>query len=152
MTVTINGSGSISGLTEPAFSAYNNANQAVSNATFTKVQLNTENFDTNSNFDTSTYRFTPTVAGYYLVTAAIPANSSITRLLVSVYKNGAEFYRGTDINVSSQQIILSSSTIMYMNGSTDYIELYVYLQGSSQVYYSSQAECARMSACMVRAA
>lgn len=136
----------------PAFSARNNANQSVSNATFTKVQLSVEDFDTNNNFDTSTYRFTPTVAGYYMVTACIPANSVITRLLVSLYKNGSEVYRGTDLNVVSQQLILSASTILYMNGSTDYLELYVYLQGGTQVYYASAAECARMSACLIRSA
>ena len=51
---------------QPAFRAYNVAVQNISNATWTKVQLTTELFDTNSNFDNSTnYRFTPTVAGYY---------------------------------------------------------------------------------------
>lgn len=51
----------------PAFSAYRGGpNQALTTGTYTKVQLNIEEFDTNNNFDSSTnYRFTPTVAGYY---------------------------------------------------------------------------------------
>jgi len=36
----------------PAFSAYLSADQTITSSTFTKVQLNAELFDTNSNFDT----------------------------------------------------------------------------------------------------
>jgi hypothetical protein len=50
--------------TGPAFSAYMGSNQSVTQATATKCTFNTEAFDTNSNYDTGTYRFTPTVAGY----------------------------------------------------------------------------------------
>jgi len=38
----------------PAFSAYLSADQTITSSTFTKVQLNAELFDTNSNFDTKT--------------------------------------------------------------------------------------------------
>ena len=56
----------------PAFSAYGNADQVIANTTYTKVQYNVKSspgFDTNSCYDTSNYRFTPTVAGYYLINA-----------------------------------------------------------------------------------
>jgi len=48
----------------PAFEARLSANQyGVANAVNTKVQYDTENFDTNNCYDNSTnYRFTPTVA------------------------------------------------------------------------------------------
>ena len=55
--------GSVAG-NGPAFSAYRSTNQAAANNTFTKIQPNVEEFDTNSNYDNTTnYRFTPSVAG-----------------------------------------------------------------------------------------
>ena len=50
----------------PAFSAYLGTSQTVTTDVATKLQLNTEVFDTASAFDSTTnYRFQPTVAGYY---------------------------------------------------------------------------------------
>ena len=53
----------------PAFSAYQSSAQTLSSNTATKLTFTTEEFDTNNNFASST--FTPTVAGYYLVTAGM---------------------------------------------------------------------------------
>ena len=54
----------------PTFSAYLSSGQTISNATHTKIQYNTEEWDTNNNYDNATnYRFTPTVAGYYQINA-----------------------------------------------------------------------------------
>ena len=45
---------------------------SVSTGTWTKVNLQTEIVDTNNDFDNSTnYRFTPTVAGKYLITGGV---------------------------------------------------------------------------------
>jgi hypothetical protein len=63
--------------TGPAFRAYNNANQNITASTFTKVLLQVEDFDTASCFDNTTnYRFTPTVAGYYQVSGSVFHNVS----------------------------------------------------------------------------
>ena len=51
--------------TVPAFAATASAHQTLSTGTWTTLAINTEDFDTNSNYNTSTYAFTPTVAGYY---------------------------------------------------------------------------------------
>src|SRR5210317_1629772 len=51
----------------PAFSAYQSSAQTIAGYTFVKMNLQTEEFDTDSCFDTSLSRFTPTVAGYYQV-------------------------------------------------------------------------------------
>jgi hypothetical protein len=88
------------GFDGPAFSAYSSTNQSITSSTFTKVQFNTEEFDTNSNYDNATnYRFTPTVAGYYQVNGNIryDASTAPTRCILSVYKNGSEFKRGNDL-------------------------------------------------------
>ena len=116
----------------PAFSAYNTSNQTISSGTWTKVQLPTKLFDTNSNFDNATnYRFTPTVGGYYQLNAVVSTNASTGTALASFYKNGSLYqYGGANYNGSAQNASLNN-TIMYFNGSTDYVELYYYWSGSS---------------------
>jgi len=121
-TVMVNG---------PAFSAYANATQSISAVTYTKLQINsiaTTGFDTNSNFNTSTYRFTPTIAGYYQINGGLGYTTNPgTYGIISIYKNGAEFFRGTQgSNVESVV-----SALIYLNGSTDYVELYGYATNAS---------------------
>jgi hypothetical protein len=116
-TVMVNG---------PAFSANTATTQSISNATYTKVTLGTEVFDTNSNFASS--RFTPTVAGYYQINAGIFYNTSATTGLgqIYIYKNG-DAVNGTVNNMSGAGYCgLSIATLTYCNGTTDYIELYTY--------------------------
>ena len=118
----------------PAFSAYKSGgDQSLSNATFTKITFATETFDTNNNFSSST--FTPTVAGYYQVTAAAQLFATTgTNFLLTFYQNGSEYARGMQLNLSSGNIGLFQpciSNLIYCNGSTDYIEVYDYISASS---------------------
>ena len=142
MTMTINGSGTITGLSAgglpdatiqqadlaanvagngPAFSASAVGTFSIAANTWTKLQFNTEQFDTNSNYDNATnYRFTPTVAGYYqfnFVNAQLIAGTCY----LSIYKNG-----NSGTNQYGASANPSGSTILYMNGSTDYVEVYAY--------------------------
>jgi hypothetical protein len=112
----------------PTFSAGPSATQSISSATWTKMQYNSEEFDTNNNYDNATnYRFTPTVAGYYQVNgcAESTGNSASGYFLVAVYKNGSAFKYGQNYKSdSSSGPSASVSVIVYFNGTTDYIELY----------------------------
>lgn len=111
----------------PAFSAYMSSDQSVTSAVWTKAQFNTESFDTASNFNTSTYRFTPTVAGYYQVNFKLNfAVSVATALAASLYKNGLDISRVVFYGTASQLDDWSApgSALVYMNGSTDYLEVY----------------------------
>jgi hypothetical protein len=123
----------------PAFSAYATANQSIANATFTKVVLNAEDFDTASCFDSTTnYRFTPNVAGYYQLNGWMSGPSSNTQnTFLVIFKNGSVFrIFGTMQNLNATAVINNGAFggfTMYLNGSTDYIEMYVYQQtGSTQ--------------------
>ena len=170
MTMTINGSGTITGLsagglpsatvtqttlatpvagTGPAFSAYPSGTQTITSSVYTKVACNTEEFDTANSFDSTTnYRFQPTVAGYYQVNGAVsPNGTSTTACVAAIYKNGSAFKYGPymqTINASG-----SVSVLIYMNGSTDYLEMYTYTvasvasigNGASSTYF--QASLAR---------
>ena len=49
----------------PAFRVHMDGNQTISTATNSVIEFDDESYDTDSMFDTSAYKFTPTVAGYY---------------------------------------------------------------------------------------
>ena len=119
----------------PAFSAYVTTSQTVTASTYTKVACATEEFDTNSNYDNATnYRFTPTVAGYYQVTGQISYTSSVTtRAIIVIYKNGAAFKFGNDLSVQTNSLNVSS--LIYFNGSTDYVELYGWISGTGTLQF-----------------
>jgi len=112
----------------PAFSAYASVNQALTTATFTKVSVNTEEFDTAAAFDAATYKFQPTTPGYYQISGAVQTTGTISRSFCTLYKNGAEFKRGTDVTAGVNQSTVSA--LVYFNGTTDYAELYVYAVGT----------------------
>jgi hypothetical protein len=111
----------------PTFRAYRAANQTITQNVFTKIQLDTENFDTDSCFDSTTnYRFTPTLAGYYQINASI--DTSGTNVWYGIfYKNGSEFSRWAQNGALGNG--LSGSDIIQFNGTTDYLELYIYSTG-----------------------
>ena len=163
-TVTIGGSGDtvtlgsgatqsgFGGVNAPYFEAYLPSNQdSVSQATDVKVQLSTENFDSGGNFDNSTnYRFTPTVAGKYFIYGAVTVYggdvTALTAVSAKIKKNGS-IVRFSDKNYTSNHAYVISTTvsgIIDFNGSTDYVELFGYLQstgtgrfqgGNSQTYF-----------------
>jgi len=133
----------------PAFLVGNNATQSISNTTFTKVLFQAETFDTNNNFASST--FTPTVAGYYQINgiANFQASTAVTRGIVSIYKNGSEYARGTDVPTTIYGAVVS--TVVYCNGSTDYIELYALITAGAPVI-SSGTVTTQMSGFLARTA
>ena len=117
----------------PAFSATQPTSQNFSSSTATKITFNNEEFDTNSCYDNSTnYRFTPNVAGYYQISAAVGLNSTggLTGLIF-IYKNGSAYRRGTQTSSAGSTYDATVSSLIYFNGSTDYVEIYVYLNGTS---------------------
>ena len=118
----------------PAFSAYSNTLQTITTGVFTKVQINTKVFDTATAYDATTnYRFTPLVAGYYQINGGVQYASAGTNQLVMIYKNSAEFYRG----FQGSAVNMTVSGLVYMNGSTDYLELYTYATGGGTLQVAS---------------
>jgi hypothetical protein len=117
----------------PTFSAYATTSQSIPNATPTKVLFQGEYWDTNNNFASST--FTPTVAGYYQINAGIGYGLNTTgERQLAVYKNGAEWKRGTDTApATAGPYELNVSCLVYCNGSTDYVEIYNYQNSGSSV-------------------
>jgi len=165
MPITINGSGTVTGITAgglpdgvittddiaagavttakltggPAFSARRpGSSQVISASTWTKVQLTNEDFDTASCFDSSTnYRFTPGVAGYYQINATIEFNNLSASYMVAIYKNGAAWQNAQYNNSTSTGSCGAVSALIYLNGSTDYVELYGYTNSATSGFYAS---------------
>jgi len=150
-TVMVNG---------PAFSAYlSSASQSVSSNTWTKVTLNAEEFDTANCFDSTTnYRFTPTVAGYYQISACVYGDATSANPVnvgVAIYKNGTNTKQNLwAISGASCVGQSSTSALIYMNGSTDYIEMYGRLgNGTGPIIDGGTAPTLTfMSGCLVRTA
>jgi hypothetical protein len=154
-TGTVLTTASTFGGTGPAFSATTTASQTISNASFTKIQFNSEEFDTNSNYDSATnYRFTPTVAGYYQVNGCVSTTAPMAQLLSTIYKNGSEFKRGTQAGAAGAYLYQAAvSALVYFNGSTDYVELYIYQQsGGNATINGNQVQLCYFQASLARSA
>lgn len=152
-------SGKVLAPTGPAFSAQRNTTQTFSANTFSKVQCNAEDFDTNSNYDNATnYRFTPTVAGYYQLNGTITLISTSTndRQILAFFKNNSQVFRPVDLRISMGTAItmINGTGLLYMNGSTDYVELFVYASGSGTFTIAAQGagELSTFSGFLARAA
>jgi hypothetical protein len=135
----------------PAFSAYKSSSQSPTSGTWTKVTFDTEEFDTNNTFASST--FTPTVAGYYQLNVSLnTGGANVAYNFIRVYKNGSAFKLPTGIQLTSSAIAeqyTTGSVLVYANGSTDYFEIYI-LTTAPTIYSGSATSYFQAS--MVRAA
>jgi len=121
-TGTVTGAG---GTMTPAFEAYASSAQSLASGAVTKIQYNVEHFDTDNCYDTSTYRFTPNVAGKYYVYArnAFDTGTDFETAYIAIYKNGGE--DTSTVNRHEYQDTIYTDGIIICNGSTDYIEIYM---------------------------
>jgi hypothetical protein len=136
----------------PAFSAYLSADQTVTSGVLTKVAYDTESFDTANCFSSS--RFTPNVAGYYQVNTTIAgqASTALTIILGQIYKNGSSFTYGLLNFNTGGNARYTMTDLIYMNGTTDYLEVYARADGTGTVSFSSGINVSKFSACLVRTA
>jgi hypothetical protein len=104
----------------PAFSAYATGGQSLSATAQTTVWINTEEFDTNNAFDTTSYRFQPATAGYYQINGAVTLTTSVAGF-AAIWKNGASYKMGNSTTGFGKDV----TSLVYLNGSTDYVELII---------------------------
>ena len=123
----------------PAFFAHAGGATTVSDDTWTKISVGTEAFDTDGCYDTSTSRFTPTVAGKYFFTATIFANANnvgeLREVYLAIYKNGTNTAMLSEENLNNAfdeyRRTATGAYVDEANGTTDYYELYAYLNNTS---------------------
>jgi hypothetical protein len=127
----------------PAFRAYTDTIQTTSDGVITKAELDLETYDTDSCYDTSTYRFTPNVAGKYVFNFLATDNytgSASNAVQIYIRKNGsdiAEYQNNTKGSNYGSNFI---STTVDMNGTTDYVEFYLYYAGGSSVIWRNNSD------------
>lgn len=112
------------------FSAYRSTAFTWGNNTFAKITCNTEQFDTNNNYDTSTGRYTAPVTGFYYVHGQVRGDhKSGSGMSVEIRKNGSEVFSGdTMVPVGYTGTFgfqLSANGIIALTAG-DYIELFCY--------------------------
>lgn len=147
----------------PAFSAWKNGtNQTgITAGTFTKVVFAGEEIDTNNCFNNTgstvngipAYSFMPNVAGYYQFNWELDAGGTTVGLVVAdVYKNGTSAKRSCGISASSSESYVCGSAIIYLNGTTDYVDLYVYIAATGASIYGGSANYSYFQGFLARAA
>ena len=115
----------------PAFSASASGATSLAATSYTKVLFASEEFDTNANFASS--RFTPTVAGYYQINSGVQMTGSVLSSFPLIYKNGSAYKSADYVGATQADPIKSISGLVYLNGSTDYVEIYVYNGSASAI-------------------
>ncbi len=107
------------------------AAQAVPQNVVTKVTLNTATFDPQSWLNVANNRIIPTIPGYYQVSsiAAWQLTTEFNRS-IQVRKNGTPI---TVADTFTAGGAMELSDAVYMNGSTDYLELYVFQASAAAV-------------------
>tara|TARA_R100000234_G_scaffold40458_1_gene24233 strand:+ start:2962 stop:3720 length:759 start_codon:yes stop_codon:yes gene_type:complete len=133
----------------PAFRAYRSSNQNISDTTLTIVEFNTEEFDASNVYDnSSTYKFTPNVSGYYLVTSVVgfsaDSENDLKDVYLQLFKNNstviAESHFDIKDNQEANEASCIVSAIVQMNGSSDYLTVKGYIdRGSAQAFFMGGA-------------
>ena len=113
----------------PAFAAKRVSQQTANVGTATKVQFDTEIYDSDSKYDNTTnYRFTPTVAGVYVFHAQISNNNLYNQAMLNIFlrKNGSTIMTGsvTGNNSTSNRDHTVNISMVDIANSTDYYEVW----------------------------
>lgn len=102
------------------------SSQSIPNTTWTKVQLNSETYDTGNNFDSTTnYRFTAPVAGSYFVKGRTTYGGALFASLAAIYVNGVSYEVVASDNRSYTDNMAQVTDVIELNAG-DYVELYTW--------------------------
>ena len=129
----------------PTFSYNASSGQTLTNATNTKLTYTTNDWDTTGGMYSSS-RFTPTIAGYYQISCSVYINGA-NNMQLSLNRNSSEYIRFAQLSGYS----IGGSGIVYFNGSTDFVEVYMYNGNGSSVTVNGYSFC-KFQAAMVRSA
>jgi hypothetical protein len=125
------GGGGAGGAAGPTFHVNKNGtNQTVTTGTWVKLTWSNEVIDSNSNFALNA--FTPTVAGYYIFTVNVFCSNATGLCAAGIYKNGAFLVQNNGASYGGAGFG-AVTAVIEMNGTTDYVEAYVYIGGGNSV-------------------
>ena len=132
--------GGFGGTNTPAFSVYRSGTQAISASTATKVQYNTESFDTDNTFDSSTnYRYTPAFSGKSFLVGSIRlyGTDDFNNYTLEIYKNGTAILRQQNSHWHYESAQVSG---IVTHDNDDYFEVFVTQQSGSSLDVMSGSE------------
>ena len=121
--------------------------QSIPATTNTKVQLNSEIYDTQGEFDPVTnYRFTAKQAGYYMVScsAELIGLADGKRFFTIIFKNGAVYCRNCESAGAAANIWITSCTGLYL-AANDYVEMWVWHDDTVARDLNYEEHCTAMS-------
>jgi hypothetical protein len=140
---------SAGGANTPAFFVKRSSNQTVAVSTHVLVQFNSEDFDTDNCFDSTTnYRFTPTVSGKYFLEAfqySTYGGTAPVNEYVRIRKNGTNIAESSARGNPHGYGSFSVATIASANGSTDYFDVTIYGDASGDYYAEGDGTVAKSS-------
>ena len=132
------------GLGGPSFLVSMGSVQTFTGSTNTKVNYDTESFDSNGNYNTSDKRFTPTVAGYYFIGATMivdAVSDANYEQILRIYKNGSvAYWSNNNQNATGHFNGFTASGMVFLNGSSDYVEGY-YFSSVQTIASKSASQC-----------
>ena len=124
----------------PAFHAHLGSNQTVANNTVTRINFNTELFDSDGCYDNSSnYRFTPGVAGKYFLYYQMKNNNQTDYIYSRIRKNNSDIqleihYTGADVDDMAKGFTIVDSD------ADDYFDIHLQqTKGSDQTVSSGAA-------------
>jgi len=139
----------------PTFSAYKSATQTISPVTWTLITLDTEEIDSNSDFDTSTSKFQPSIAGWYQINYLVNSVTACNGYAYgAIYKNGSpQTYNGTLYTGAyvGADVTVAFSTLVFMNGTSDYLQLYYYQSATTSPVVNYGPSRTKLSGYLARA-
>ena len=153
---SVTGTAMVSG-NMPAFSAYAGSPTSLSNSANTVLIYDGEDFDTASCYNNTgstvggipAYSFRPNVAGYYQINAThyVGYAGGSSNMAFLILKNGSNYLITTGVSGSSN-VYMQAATLVYCNGTSDYISMAVYWTGSGAstgngLFYKFQGYLAR---------
>jgi hypothetical protein len=122
----------------PTVQAYSSVATTLAQNVYTKLTVNNEDFDPAGAFDVATSKFQPTVAGYYLINSQMYAPGTAYASM-NTYKNGSytRTIQGGFSALIDGALIVTGTSLVYLNGTTDFIELYGIQGGVASVNATS---------------
>lgn len=118
------------------FLAYRNSAQTINTGALRQINFDSEIYDTNGNFDSSTnFRYTAPVAGFYDFKAsiAITGAAAVTRLILELFINGSDTYRLGDSTTTSSTANAVNGAAQIQLSASDTVDVRVQPVGANAV-------------------
>jgi len=129
----------IGGTNTPAFFAYKSSTQSISANSTVKVTFDTERFDTDNAFASSTFTVPSGKDGKYVFIMSVRFNDvASSGFFIKIFKNGSQLDVDGQVNVSASSYNNQLRLVSILDlSASDYIEMYSFQSGGTPVIQAS---------------